>query len=98
VREELDLRTRQPSAAGSSFVTFAVGAALPLLPYLLAPGPHATLASCVLAAVVLGGVGALIGFISGTSPARSGLRMLLLASAAAGVTFGLGRLVGASLG
>jgi VIT1/CCC1 family predicted Fe2+/Mn2+ transporter len=102
VREELGLDPEDLgsplSAAGSSFVTFALGAVLPLLPYLLVPGAYATLASCVLAAVVLSGVGALIGFVSGTSPWRSGLRMLLLGSAAAGVTFGLGRLVGASLG
>lgn len=102
VREELGLDPEDLgspfAAAGSSFVTFAVGAALPLVPLFFAEGQKAMLASCLVSAVVLGGVGGLIGLISGTSPWRSGLRMLLLAAGAAGVTFGLGRLVGASLG
>jgi VIT1/CCC1 family predicted Fe2+/Mn2+ transporter len=102
VREELGLDPEDLgspfAAAGSSFVTFAFGASLPLVPLFFASGQKAMLASCAVSAVVLGAVGGLIGFISGTSPWRSGLRMLVLAAAAAGVTFGLGRLVGASLG
>ena len=47
---------------------------------------------------VLGGVGALLGLLSGTSPWKSGGRMLGLATLAAGVTYGLGRLFGATLG
>ena len=113
MREELGLDPEDLgspfAAAGSSFVTFAFGASthgwpssflelLPLVPLFFASGQKAMLASCAVSAVVLGAVGGLIGFISGTSPWRSGLRMLVLAAAAAGVTFGLGRLVGASLG
>ena len=102
VREELGLDPEDLGspfgAAGSSLLMFALGAALPLVPLFFASGTLAMLASCLVAAVVLASVGALIGFVSGTSPWKSGLRMLLLAAGAAGLTFGLGRLVGTSLG
>jgi len=102
VREELGLDPEDLGspvrAALSSFLTFAVGAAVPLLPMLLLPRPVAPYAAGALGAVVLGGVGAFLGFLSGSSPLRSALRMVLLAALAAGVTVGIGRLVGASLG
>jgi VIT1/CCC1 family predicted Fe2+/Mn2+ transporter len=102
VREELGLDPGDlgsPSrVALSSFATFAAGAALPLLPLVFIGGPKAALVSAGLGAVVLGGVGAVIGFLSGTSPARSALRMVVLAAVAAAVTVGIGRLVGATLG
>jgi VIT1/CCC1 family predicted Fe2+/Mn2+ transporter len=101
VREELGLDPEDLgsplAAAASSFATFALGAALPLLPFFVATRWTAVALSAVLAAAVLSIVGGLLGFISGTSPVRSALRMVLLAAAAAGVTFGLGRLVGANL-
>jgi VIT1/CCC1 family predicted Fe2+/Mn2+ transporter len=102
VREELGL---DPDDLGSparvalsSFLTFATGAALPLLPLFFLSGPAAAVGAAVLGAVVLGGVGALLGFLSGTSPVRAAARMIALAALAAGVTVGVGRLVGASLG
>jgi VIT1/CCC1 family predicted Fe2+/Mn2+ transporter len=102
VREELGLDPEDLgspfAAAASSFATFAVGAALPLLPFFALAGAAAIAVSVALSAAVLGAVGGMLGFISGTSPLRSGVRMVLLAAAAAGVTFGLGRLVGANLG
>lgn len=102
VREELGLDPEDLgsplAAAASSFATFAVGASLPLLPFFAASGLAAIAVSVALSAAVLGAVGGMLGFVSGTSPLRSGLRMVLLAAAAAGVTFGLGRLVGANLG
>jgi VIT1/CCC1 family predicted Fe2+/Mn2+ transporter len=51
----------------------------------------------VLAFVVLGAVGALVGFLSGTSPVRSGARMVALGALAAGVTYGVGRLLGVAV-
>ena len=102
VREELGLDPEDLGspvrAALSSFLTFAVGAAVPLLPMLFLPRPQAPYAAAALGAVVLGGVGAFLGFLSGANPVRSALRMVLLAALAAGVTVGIGRLVGASLG
>jgi VIT1/CCC1 family predicted Fe2+/Mn2+ transporter len=102
VREELGL---DPDDLGSparvalsSFLTFAAGAALPLLPLFFLSGRTAAVGAAVLGAVVLGGVGALLGFLSGTNPVRAAARMIVLAALAAGVTVGVGRLVGASLG
>jgi VIT1/CCC1 family predicted Fe2+/Mn2+ transporter len=102
VREELGLDPDDLGspvrAALSSFVTFAAGAALPLVPLLFLSGMRAAVASAVLGGLILAGVGAFVGFLSGTSPVRAALRMVLLAALAAGVTVGVGRLVGVSLG
>jgi VIT1/CCC1 family predicted Fe2+/Mn2+ transporter len=102
VREELGL---DPSdlgspvgAAASSFVTFTIGAAIPLSPFLLLTGMQAAAVSAGLCALVLAGVGALLAMLSGTSVVRGVVRMVGLATLAAGVTIGVGRLVGANLG
>jgi len=46
---------------------------------------------------VLAGVGGLVGFLSGTSVWKSALRMAGLAALAAGVTYAVGRMFGASV-
>jgi VIT1/CCC1 family predicted Fe2+/Mn2+ transporter len=68
------------------------------LPLFFLSGRTAAVGAAALGAVVLGGVGALLGFLSGTNPVRAAARMIVLAALAAGVTVGVGRLVGASLG
>jgi VIT1/CCC1 family predicted Fe2+/Mn2+ transporter len=102
VREELGLDPEDlgspVTAALSSFTTFASGAALPLLPFVWLHGRTAMVVSAAITAVVLGAVGAALGFLSGTSPLRSSLRMLGLAAAAASLTFGVGRIFGATMG
>jgi VIT1/CCC1 family predicted Fe2+/Mn2+ transporter len=70
---------------------------LPLVPLLILKGPTAACAAAVVGAVVLGAIGAFLGFLSGTSPVRSAARMVVLATLAVGVTVLVGRLVGASL-
>lgn len=80
-------------AAGSSFVSFAIGAMVPLLPFLLARGPHALLASMAMTAAALFGIGAAISLFTGRSAWRGGARMLLIGAAAAGATFSIGRLL-----
>lgn len=85
-------------AAASSFVTFAIGALLPLLPWLFASGTGAILASVVIGAVASLVVGGALGFFTGRSPVRSALRQFVVAALAAGVTYGIGRAVGASTG
>jgi VIT1/CCC1 family predicted Fe2+/Mn2+ transporter len=101
VREELGLDPDDLgspwTAAYSSFLMFAVGAIIPVVPYLFKGGSWTAAVSAGLAAVVLGGVGALVGFLSGTSVLRSAGRMLGLATLAAGVTYLVGRLFGAVL-
>ena len=84
-------------AAISSFVMFAVGAFIPLLPFLFLKGQVATASAAALGAIVLAAVGGFVGFLSGTSIVRSAARMVGLAALAAGVTYFVGRLIGASL-
>jgi VIT1/CCC1 family predicted Fe2+/Mn2+ transporter len=98
-REELGIDpAEQPNpwvAAVSSFVCFAVGALIPLIPYLIG---FRELALSLLA----GGIGL---FITGAVVARftrrpwwfSGGRQLLLGAAAAGITFLIGHLIGTAI-
>lgn len=85
-------------AAASSFVTFGIGAFLPLVPWLFTSGTAATLASVVIGAVAALVVGAALGAFTGRSATRSALRQLGVAALAAGVTYGIGRAVGVSTG
>lgn len=81
-------------AAASSFVTFALGAVLPLIPWLVARGTGAVLASIAVGAVAAAAVGVTLGVLTGRSLWRSGARQLLVAAVAAGITYGIGRAVG----
>lgn len=83
------------TAAASSFLAFAVGAFLPLLPYLL--GAETLVAAAVVAAVGLFLLGAVVSRFTARSSWFSGIRQLLLGAAAAAVTFGVGDLLGARL-
>lgn len=83
-------------AAVSSFAFFTGGALLPLLPYLL----HAStlLISLVLAVIGLFGAGAVTSRFTDRGWIYSGLRQLVLGGLAAAVTFGIGALLGTSIG
>jgi vacuolar iron transporter family protein len=101
VREELGLDPEDlgspMGAAVSSFLMFSVGALVPLVPFLVGSGGGAAIASAVLAGLVLASVGGLVGFLSGTSVWRSALRMVGLAGLAAGITYAVGRVFGATV-
>jgi VIT1/CCC1 family predicted Fe2+/Mn2+ transporter len=101
-REELGLNPGDLGspwiAAISSFVAFAVGAVVPLLPFLFGVvGGGAVLASALLSAVALATVGATISVFTGRSVWRSGLRMVAIGGGAAAVTYLIGSLVGINL-
>ncbi|MEV4395513.1 VIT1/CCC1 transporter family protein [Nonomuraea sp. NPDC049607] len=81
-------------AAVSSFVSFSVGAVLPLLPYLF--GVEGLTVSAVVSCAALFGAGALVSAVTARSWWYSGLRQLVVGAVAAGITFGLGKLIGAS--
>jgi VIT1/CCC1 family predicted Fe2+/Mn2+ transporter len=103
VREELGLDPAtlggSPYSAGvSSFALFALGAFVPLIPYLFAAGTAAVVAAIVFAAVGLFAIGALITLLTGRSALFSGTRQLVFGLLASGVTFGLGRLIGTVVG
>ena len=83
-------------AAISSFLAFALGALLPLLPWLFTSGEAAVLGSVGIGIVASLIVGWVLGIFTGRSRARSAFRQLLIAAVAASVTFGIGRAVGAS--
>lgn len=97
-REELGLRpgkTGNPwQAAGSSFVTFSIGAVLPLIPWFFASGSLAAVLSIVIGAIAVLAVGWTVAIFTGRSRVRSALRQLAFATVAAGVAFGVGHLVG----
>jgi VIT1/CCC1 family predicted Fe2+/Mn2+ transporter len=86
------------AAAATSFLLFALGALLPVLPYLVAAGPYALAASVALSGMGLFAIGAGITLFTGRHPLSSGLRQVAFGLAAAAVTYGLGRLVGVGLG
>ncbi|MEV5496337.1 VIT1/CCC1 transporter family protein [Nonomuraea fuscirosea] len=81
-------------AAVSSFLSFGVGALLPLLPYLL--GAHDLLWSAGLSGVALFVAGAIVSVVTARSWWYSGLRQLLVGALAAAVTFTVGNFVGAA--
>jgi VIT1/CCC1 family predicted Fe2+/Mn2+ transporter len=84
-------------AAGTSMLLFATGAAVPVLPFLLLSGRAAICMSIAAGAVGLLVIGCGISVFTGRSALFSGTRQLVLGLAAAGVTFGVGRLVGAAI-
>lgn len=83
-------------AALSSFGSFALGALLPVLPYLL--GAAALWPAVLLALLGLFACGAVVARVTARSWWYSGLRQLALGGAAAGVTYVLGTLFGTAVG
>jgi VIT1/CCC1 family predicted Fe2+/Mn2+ transporter len=84
-------------AAISSFVLFAIGAIVPVLPFLFTTGLSAVAISVAASALGLFGIGAAITLLTGRSIWFSGMRQVIIGLAAAGITFGIGRLIGVSL-
>jgi vacuolar iron transporter family protein len=87
---------RPIEAAGSSFLAFALGALVPLLPWLFTSGTTALVISIVLSALAALAVGWTLGVFTGRSRWKSAFRQLAVAAVAAVVTYTVGRLVGVS--
>ena len=86
-------------AAVSSFLFFASGAIIPVLPYLFgATGLTAVVIATALVGVALLGTGAVVGLLSGGPPLLRALRQLAIGFGAAGATYLLGLLFGTSIG
>ncbi len=100
-REELGIDVEQLGspiqAALASFVSFAVGAFIPLLPWLFTSGTKAIWASVVLAAVASVVVGAVLAAYTERTFLRSALRQLAVTGVAAAVTYGVGRAIGSGI-
>ena len=84
-------------AAITSFFLFAVGAIIPVAPFLWLHGTTAVLVSVAGSAVALFGIGALITVVTGRPVLVSGARQLLIGLLAAGLTFGIGKLLGVTV-
>lgn len=76
--------------AASSFAFFAVGAVIPIVPFLFGTGPAAMVLAAVLVGVALLASGAVVGLLSGASMLRRALRQLAIGYGAAAVTVLLG--------
>lgn len=101
-REELginpeDLGGSALEAAITSFILFAVGAVIPVIPYLFMSGTEALASSAAASAVGLFLVGGAITLFTGRPVLYSGARQVLFGLAAAGATFLIGRLAGVIL-
>ena len=97
-REELGIDTGDlgspGAAAAASFVSFAVGAAVPLAPWLFGGGATALVLTVVLASTMSFVVGAVLGKVTDRAWLRAGLRQLGLSAMATGVVFVVGLAAG----
>jgi VIT1/CCC1 family predicted Fe2+/Mn2+ transporter len=83
-------------AAVMSFLSFSVGAILPLFPWFFTTGSRAVIVSVIIGAIAALALGATIGFMSGRNILGTALRQLAVAAVAAAVTYGVGSLLGVS--
>ena len=81
-------------AATSSFIAFAIGAVFPLLPWFFTGGNGAIVGSILLGVVGAVLVGGALALATNRSIVRGSLRQLVIAAAAAAITFGIGSAVG----
>ena len=103
VREELGIDPKRLggsawTAAGTSFVLFALGAVFPVAPFFFLSGFAAIGASLALSGLALAMVGAATSLFTGRSVLFSAARQLGIGYAAALVTYGIGRMAGVALG
>ncbi len=103
VREELginpeDLKGSAMEAAIYSFVLFAIGAVIPVIPFMFTSGMKAIVLSTLASTAGLFLIGAAITLFTGRSLWFSGARQVLFGLAAAAITFGIGKLIGVALG
>jgi vacuolar iron transporter family protein len=82
------------TTALSSFVTFSLGALVPLLPWFVAPGPRVGIISIAVGATAACCIGGVLGWLTHGRVVRSAIRQLLVVALASAVTFLVGRLFG----
>ena len=94
VKEELginaeELKGSAAEAAIYSFILFAIGAVIPVIPFMFMSGTPAIIVSVAGSAVIT--------LFTGKNVWYSGFRQVLFGLAAAAITFGIGKLIGVSL-
>ena len=101
IREELGLDPDELGspfgAAFGSFIAFALGAFVPVAPYLLGSGAAAFVGAIVLSLIALFAVGAGVSLLTGRGVLFSGARQVLIGAAAAVVTYAVGTIIGVSV-
>lgn len=102
VREELGINSEElkgsaVEAAIYSFILFAIGAVIPVIPFMFTGGTQAIMISVAMSAAGLFLIGAAITLFTGRNVWFSGFRQVLFGLAAAAITFGIGKLIGVSL-
>jgi len=102
-REELGINPKELGgsawgAAITSFFLFAIGAIIPVFPFIFTNGFVAVVISLTLSVLGLFGIGAGVSLTAGSSLWKAGARQILLGLLAASITFGLGRLIGSAVG
>ncbi|HEX6382534.1 MAG TPA: VIT1/CCC1 transporter family protein [Acidimicrobiia bacterium] len=85
-------------AAMSSFIAFAAGAAIPVVPFAIGSGTAALMTACGLAGLALFAVGSTISLVTNRPLVRSGLRQLLIGTLTAGSTYLVGLSVDSVIG
>lgn len=100
-REELGLNPDDMvspiGAMLASFISFAIGASIPLIPFLLGHSPWNLTISIALTGLALFGTGALLSLFTNRNPFLLGLRMMSIGAIAGAITFFIGRLLGVSM-
>jgi VIT1/CCC1 family predicted Fe2+/Mn2+ transporter len=102
VKEELgiqpeELKGSAMEAALSSFFLFAIGAIIPVIPFMVTSGFHAIIWSAISSALGLFLIGAAITLFTGKSVWFSGTRQVVFGLIAAAITYGIGSLIGVSI-
>jgi VIT1/CCC1 family predicted Fe2+/Mn2+ transporter len=102
VKEELginheELKGSAMEAAITSFLLFAIGAIIPVIPFFFFAGFKAVIFSTILSALGLFIIGSAITLFTGKSVWYSGMRQVLFGLAAAAITYGIGSLIGVQI-
>ena len=102
VREELGINPEEMKgsameAAVTSFILFAIGAILPVIPFFFVGGIMAILFSATVSAIGLFIIGAAITLFTGKNVLFSGFRQVAFGLIAAAITFGIGHFIGISI-
>jgi predicted ribosomally synthesized peptide with SipW-like signal peptide len=84
-------------SAASSFVAFAIGAILPLVPWFFSEGRNAILLSVVIGLTAAAAVGATLAYFTERSKTRTAVRQTFIAAVACSLTWLIGSLLGATV-
>ena len=102
VKEELGINSEElkgsaMEAAVTSFLLFAVGAIIPVIPFFFMTGFQAIFISALVSALGLFIIGSAITLFTGRSIWFSGLRQVIFGLGAAGITYFIGSLIGVQI-